>query len=147
MTEAEVEQFVTGLAAVWAAGDSEGFREVWHPDGVLHHVLLDREVAGHEIPRLHRMQIAGAPDLRWTMTDWTWRGDRVIVEFHNSWTTAGGARFVWRGVDALRLKDGKITEERVYADTGPLRAAREGKIAEPLMRLERKPDPEEVAQP
>lgn len=92
MTEQEVEQFVTKLQAVWTAGDSERFCEVWHADGVLHHVLLDRKVAGYELPDLHRLQLAGAPDLCWTMTDWTWRGDKVVVEFHNSWTTPSGKR-------------------------------------------------------
>lgn len=135
MTEHEVQQFVAKLQAVWTAGDSERFSEVWHADGVLHHVLLDREVAGRELPDLHRLQLAGAADLCWTMTDWTWRGDKIVVEFHNSWTTSSGKRVEWRGVDVLRLKDGKIIEEHVYADSAPLRAAREGKSMEPLMRL------------
>lgn len=73
MSELEVEAFVTKLAATWAAGDSEAFRDLWHADGVLHHVLLDREAAGAELPDLHRLQLAAAPDLRWTMIDWTWR--------------------------------------------------------------------------
>jgi ketosteroid isomerase-like protein len=133
--ENEIEAFVARMAAAWATGDSEAFRDLWHPDGVLYHPLLDRVVAGHELSSLHRAQLAAAPDLAWTLLNWTSRGDSVVVEFHNSWTTAGGRRFEWRGVDALRLKDGKIIEERVYADTGPLRAMKDGKAPEPLLRL------------
>jgi ketosteroid isomerase-like protein len=47
----------------------------------------------------------------------------VIVEWQNS-RTANGRRVDWRGVDKFRLRDGRIVEERVYADTAPLRAAK-----------------------
>ncbi len=35
-------------------------------------------------------------------------------------------RFDWRGVDKLRLRDGRIAEEWVYMDTALLRALRSG---------------------
>ena len=59
-----------------------------------------------------------------------WRGDvwqctRVV----------GGTRFDWRGVDKLRLRNGRIVEERVYMDTAPLCAARTGAVLEPIVPL------------
>lgn len=38
-------------------------------------------------------------------------------------------------VDKFRLRDGKIVEERIYADTAPMRAAQRGEKIEPLLRL------------
>jgi ketosteroid isomerase-like protein len=136
MTENDAARFVEHFKDIWASGKSERFLEVWHEDGELQHVLLDRIVRGKELPALHTAQLAAAPDLRWTALDWAFRGDTIIVEFQNSWTTGSGQPFAWRGVDVLRLRDGKIVEERVYADTAPLRAARAGKAIEPIMKLE-----------
>ena len=44
-----------------------------------------------------------------------------------------GRSFSFRGVDKLKLKDGRIIEERVYTDTAPLRALRDGRALEPLI--------------
>ena len=70
----------------------------------------------------------------WQLLDWTSRGDVVIVEWQNS-RVVGGKRFDFRGVDKFRLRDGKIVEEVVYADTAPLRAARTGEQLEALIRI------------
>ncbi len=80
------------------------------------------------------MQKEAAPDLVWQLLDWSARGDTVIIEWQST-RNAGGRRFDWRGVDKLRLRDGRIVEERVYMDTAPLRAARSGSALEPMMRL------------
>lgn len=134
MTDADVQDFVTRLAAAWAAGDSEAFLALWHPDGVLHSPFYDRKLAGAEIGHLNNMQRQQAPDLVWQLLDWTARGDVVVVEWQNT-RTVGGKRVDFRGVDKFRLRDGKIVEERVYADTGPLRAMLSGQPLEPLIKV------------
>ena len=126
--------FITRFAAAWAARDGEAFLALWHPDGVLHSPLYDRPVAGRELGRLTDIIRETAPDQVWQLLDWTARDDVVIVEWQST-RVVGGRRFDWRGVDKFRLRDGRIIEERVYADTAPLRAARTGIPAEPLIRL------------
>lgn len=134
MTDADIQDFVTRFAAAWAARDGEAFLALWHPDGVLHYPLVDRPIAGSELGRLNDIQKEAAPDLVWQLLDWTSRGDVVIIEWQST-RIVSGRRFDWRGVDKLRLKDGKIIEERVYMDTALLRAARTGNVPEPLIRL------------
>jgi ketosteroid isomerase-like protein len=134
MTEAEVQDFVTRFAAAWAARDGAAFLALWHPDGVLHTPLLDRPLAGRELGRLNEVQKEVAPDVVWQLLDWSARGDVVIIEWQSTRIIAG-KRFDWRGVDKLRLKEGRIVEERVYMDTAPLRAQRTGSRLEPILRL------------
>ncbi len=134
MTGDEVQEFVTRFAAAWAARDGEAFLALWHPDGVLHSPLYDRPVAGNELGRLTEIVKDRAPDSVWQLLDWTSRGDTVIVEWQNT-RTAGGRRLDWRGVDKFRLREGRIVEERVYADTAPLRAVAKGEAVEPLVAL------------
>ena len=134
MSETEVQEFVTKFAATWAAREGAAFTALWHADGVLHTPLLDRPLAGSEIARLNDVQVQVAPDLVWQLLDWTWRGDTVIVEWQSS-RVVDGKRFDWRGVDKLRLRDGKICEERVYMDTALLRARRTGAALPPLLPL------------
>jgi hypothetical protein len=43
--------------------------------------------------------------------------------------------FSWRGVDKLTLREGRIIEEVVYADTAPLQALRRGETFEALIRM------------
>ncbi len=135
MTEQDVQDFVTRFAAAWAARDGEAFLALWHPDGVLHSPLYDRPVAGKELGRLTELVRETAPDHVWQLLDWTARGDVVVVEWQAT-RTAGGRRIDWRGVDKFRLRDGRIVEERVYFDSAPLRAARTGTAAEPMIRLD-----------
>jgi len=134
MSDAEIRDFVTKFAAAWAARDGAAFLALWHEDGVLHYPLTDRPIAGRELGRLNEVQKEAAPDLVWQLLDWTARGDVVIVEWQCT-RLVGGKRFDWRGVDKLRLRHGRIIEERVYMDTAPLRALRTGATLEPLLRL------------
>jgi ketosteroid isomerase-like protein len=134
MTESDVQEFVTKFAAAWAARDGAKFEALWHPDGVLHYPLTDRPLAGKEIGRLNEVQKEAAPDLVWQLLDWTSRGDVVIIEWQST-RIVNGQRFDWRGVDKLRIVDGKIAEERVYMDTALLRAARNGTVLEPILRM------------
>ena len=134
MTGDEVQEFVTRFAAAWASRDGEAFLALWHPDGVLHSPLYDRPVAGNELGRLTEIVKERAPDSVWQLLDWTARGDTVFVEWQNT-RTAGGKRLDWRGVDKFRLREGRIVEERVYADTAPLRAVAKGEAVEPPVAL------------
>ena len=134
MTDEEVQDFVTRFAAAWAVRDGNAFLELWHPDGMLHTPLLNRPIAGSELPRLLEVQTAAAPDFVWQLLDWTSRGDVVIIEWQTT-RNVNGVRFEWRGVDKFRIKAGKIAEERVYSDTAPLRAFRSGEKLEPITTL------------
>lgn len=135
MIDAEIQEFVTKFAAAWAARDGEAFLALWHPDGVLHSPLYNRQVAGNELGKLADMLKETAPDSVWQLLDWTSRGDVVVIEWQNT-RHAGAKRFEWHGVDKFRLKEGRIVEERVYMDTAPLHALRMGMALEPLVRLE-----------
>lgn len=134
MTEQDVQDFVTRFSAAWAARDGEAFLALWHPDGVLHSPFYDRPVAGKELGRLNDLLREMAPDFVWQLLDWSARGDVVVIEWQNT-RNVGGQRVDSRGIDKFRLRDGRIVEERVYADTAPQRAARTGIPAEPLIRL------------
>ena len=134
MTDEEVQDFVTRFAAAWAVRDGNAFLELWHPDGTLHTPLLNRPIAGSELPRLLEVQTAAAPDFVWQLLDWTSRGDVVIIEWQTT-RNVNGVRFEWRGVDKFRIRCGKIAEERVYSDTAPLRAFRSGERLEPITTL------------
>ncbi|HEV2678110.1 MAG TPA: nuclear transport factor 2 family protein [Aliidongia sp.] len=127
-------EFVRKFAAAWASRDGEAFLALWHPEGLLHSPLFDRPIAGAEIGRLNDLQKQTAPDLVWQLLDWMAGDDVVVIEWQSTRIIAG-ARLDWRGVDRFRLRDGRIVEERVYMDTGPLRAARAGIPLEPILQL------------
>jgi ketosteroid isomerase-like protein len=125
MTESNVQDFLTRFASAWAARDGERFLELWHPDGFLYYPLVDRPIRGSELAKLNAVQRERAPDFVWQLLDWTSRGDVVVVEWQSTRVINGG-RFDWRGVDKVKLRDGKIFEERVYMDTALLRALQKG---------------------
>ena len=134
MTDTEIGDFVTRFAAAWATRDGNAFLALWHPDGVLHTPLVNRAIAGSELPRLLEVQTASAPDFVWQLLDWTSRGDVVMIEWQTT-RIVNGARFDWRGVDKFRIKGGKIIEERVYSDTAPLRALPSGEVLESITKF------------
>jgi ketosteroid isomerase-like protein len=134
MTDAEIQDFVTRFAAAWAARDGNAFLDLWHPEGLLHTPLVNRPIAGSELPRLLEVQTAAAPDFVWQLLDWTARGDVVTIEWQTT-RLINGTRFSWRGVDKFRIRNGKIIEERVYCDTAPLRALRSGEALEPITKF------------
>ena len=133
MTDADVEAFVLKFAAAWATRDADQFLALWHPDGVLRTPFVGRPVPGSELGTLTVVQAQKSRTV-WQLIDWASRGDVVIIEWQNS-GFADGKRFDFRGVDKFRLRDGKIVEEIVYADTAPLRAALKGETLEPMMML------------
>jgi ketosteroid isomerase-like protein len=134
MTDAEIQDFVTRFAAAWATRDGNAFLDLWHPEGLLHTPLVNRPLAGSELPRLLEVQTEAAPDFVWQLLDWTSRGDVVIIEWQTT-RFINDTRFSWRGVDKFRFRGGKIIEERVYCDTAPLRALRSGEALEPITRV------------
>lgn len=105
---------------------------MWHADGLLHYPLTNRVLKGSELGRLNDIQRQQAPDLVWQLLDWSARGDTIIVEWQTN-RFVNGRSFSFRGVDKLKLKDGRIIEERVYTATAPLRALRDGRALEPLI--------------
>jgi ketosteroid isomerase-like protein len=134
MTDAEIQDFVTRFAAAWATRDGNAFLDLWHPEGLLHTPLVNRPLAGSELPRLLEVQTEAAPDFVWQLLDWTSRGDVVIIEWQTT-RFISDTRFSWRGVDKFRFRGGKIIEERVYCDTAPLRALRSGEALEPITKF------------
>ena len=134
MTDAEVSDFVTRFAAAWAACDGQAFLDLWHPEGLLNTPMVGRTVKGNELDRLIAVQTAAAPDFVWQLLDWASRGDVVIIEWQTT-RIVNGSRFSWRGVDKLRIREGKIAGEVVYCDTAPLRALRSGEKLESLTQF------------
>lgn len=132
MTDTDFQNFIARFAAAWASRDGNAFLALWHPDGELHYPMTDRVLKGSELGRLNDIQKQQAPDLVWQLLDWTSRGDTVIIEWQTS-RFFNGRSFSFRGVDKLKLKDGRIIEERVYTDTAPLRALRDGRALDPLV--------------
>jgi ketosteroid isomerase-like protein len=134
MAIADPEDFVRRFAAAWAARDSDLFLALWWPEGKLHYPFASRVIGGHEIGMLNDLTRANSPNLTWQMVDWTTRGDVLVVEWES--TNRYGDRVLsWRGVDKLTLRDGRIIEEVVYADTAPLQALRRGETFEALIRI------------
>lgn len=134
MTYEDAAAFVELFAAQRSAGRGEA---LWRADGKLHYPFTDRVIGGDEIGALADLTAAQSPSLTWEMLGWTWRGEVIVVEW--LCTNTYGDRVVrFAGVDKLTLQDGKIVEEIVYADTGPLRAMRAGVALEPLIVLPEK---------
>lgn len=134
MTDTEALAFVDRFAAAWAAKDGAAFLRLWHPEGRLHYPFASRVIRGDEIGKLNDLTKANAPHLTWKLLSWTARGDVVVIEWESS-NRYGEHVVTWRGVDKLTLKNGKIIEEIVYADTAPLQALRQGKPFEALIQF------------
>jgi ketosteroid isomerase-like protein len=134
MTDLEKQTFVDRFAAAWAAKDGAAFLALWHPEGQLHYPFANRVIRGDEIGMLNDLTKVNAPHLTWSLVGWTTRGEVVVIEWETS--NRYGERLVtWRGVDKLTLRDGRIIEEVVYADTAPLQALRQGKRFDALIQL------------
>ncbi len=126
------EEFVTRFAAAWRGRESEAFEALWWPEGKLHYPFASRVINGHEIRKLNEFTKASQPNPTWAMVDWTTRGDVIVVEWEST-NRYGDKVLAWRGVDKLTLRDGRIIEEVVYADTAPLQALRRGETFDALI--------------
>jgi hypothetical protein len=91
-------------------------------------------VAKFAVAALRALLRAGNPRLVWSLVDWTWRGDVVVIEWEST-LPAGEELTRWRGVDKLTLREGRIAEEIVYSDPSPLLALRSGRAIETLVPL------------
>jgi ketosteroid isomerase-like protein len=134
MTELEKQTFVNNFAAAWAARDGDAFLALWHPHGRLHYPFANRVIEGCEIGKLNDLTKTIAPHLTWKLVDWTSRDDVVVIEWESS-NRYGEQVVVWRGVDKMTLRGGKIIEEIVYCDTAPLQALRRGVKFDALIQL------------
>jgi hypothetical protein len=129
MTHAEAEAFVAEFAAARTRGRGE---HLWSPEGLLHYPFAGRVIRGEEIGALCDVTAERSPNLTWELLGWTWRDDVIVVEWRCT-NRYGETAVAFCGVDKLTIRDGRIVEEIVYADTAPLRALREGKALEPLI--------------
>lgn len=120
MTDQEAETFVRSFEAAWANHDGHAVQALWQPDGRLFTPIVDRPVSPHELLALLAAQTRMIPDLAWHLVDWAVRGETVYVEWRVTQTLAG-IPVEWTGIDRFLMRDGKIFEERVYADTTPMR--------------------------
>ncbi len=134
MTDLEKQTFVNNFAAAWAARDGDAFLALWHPGGRLHYPFANRVIMGAEIGKLNNLTKTIAPHLTWKLVDWTSRDDVVVIEWESS-NRYGERVIVWRGVDKMTLRDGKIIEEIVYCDTAPLQALRRGMKFDALIQF------------
>ena len=134
MTDLEKQTFVDCFAAAWAARDADAFLALWDPHGQLHYPFANRVIMGSEIGELNDLTKTIAPHLTWKLVDWTSRDDVVVIEWESS-NRYGNRVIVWRGVDKMTLRDGKIIEEIVYCDTAPLQALRRGGKFDALIRF------------
>ena len=134
MTDLEKQTFVNNFAAAWAARDGDAFLALWHPEGRLHYPFANRVIMGAEIGKLNDLTTTIAPQLTWKLVDWTSRDDVVVIEWESS-NRYGERVIVWRGVDKMTLRDGKIIEEIVYCDTAPLQALRRGMKFDALIQF------------
>jgi hypothetical protein len=125
MPDLEKQTFVNNFAAAWAARDGDAFLALWDPHGRLHYPFANRVIMGSEIGKLNDLTNAIAPHLTWKLVDWTSRDDVVVIEWESS-NRYGERVIVWRGVDKMTLRGGKIIEEIVYCDTAPSQALRRG---------------------
>lgn len=134
MNETDKQAFVDRFAAAWAAKDGRAFLALWHAEGRLHYPFASRVIRGDEIGKLNDLTKANAPDLTWKLIDWTSRGDVIVIEWESS-NRYGEHVVTWRGVDKLTLRDGKVIEEIVFADTAPLQAMRRGERFDALIQF------------
>lgn len=134
MAEAEIQKFVDAFAQAWARREGDAFLALWHSDGLLHLPFANRVIRGSELGMLTELYNISAPNLTWKLLGWTARANVVVIEWENS-NRYGEQLMTWRGVDRITLKDGKIQEEVVYADTAPLQARRLGTSFEALLQL------------
>lgn len=134
MSADQIRLFVARFETAWSSRKDEDFTAIWHPDGELVYPFASRIIKGSELPLLNAITKQNAPKLTWRMIDWTHRGNTVAVEWESS-NTYGEHLMVWRGVDKLTLRDGRIEKEVVYTDTAPFQALRRGEKFPALIPL------------
>jgi limonene-1,2-epoxide hydrolase len=128
-----MQAFVDAYQRAWASRVPHAMAEMWHRDGVLHHPALGRQVTGDVVPYNNDFTKSALADFSWTLLRWASAGDVAFLEWRIQ-ARFEGEPVEWRGVDVMVVRDGRITEERVYFDTYPLRRRRDPTLPdEPLV--------------
>ena len=128
-----MQAFVTAYEQAWASREPAAMGEMWHSDGVLHHPALGRPITGDLVPYNNDFTKNAIPDFSWTLSRWASAGDVAFLEWRCQ-GRFGDEVMEWRGVDVMVVRDGRITEERMYMDTYPLRRRRDPSLPdEPLV--------------
>jgi hypothetical protein len=111
----EAEKFVREFQAAWATRSPDAFQHLWCTDGVLDHPTVSRPIPSRLTPALRREWYKLLPDLEWTLLSWGALGNTVFIEWESS-AHLNGAPLLWRGIDKMTLRDGRIEREVVYSD-------------------------------
>jgi hypothetical protein len=130
----DIQTFLEKFQRAWASRNDADFVAIWNPDGQLIYPFANRIIKGSELPILNATTKKQLPNLTWRMLDWTTRGNVVVVEWESS-HRYGERLLAWRGVDKITLRNGRILEEIVYADTAPFQAMRQGTSFPALISL------------
>jgi cation diffusion facilitator family transporter len=74
----------------------------------------DRYEGQDEVRKAWEDFFAASPSARFEGEDVIATGDRCVVQWRYTWTNADGSTSALRGVDVLRVRDGKIAEKFAY---------------------------------
>jgi ketosteroid isomerase-like protein len=77
------------------------------PDG-------ERFVGQKAVTRFWEEFFASSPDAEFESEELVASGDRAVLRWRYSWTERDGTRGHVRGVDVLRVQDGKVAEKLAY---------------------------------
>lgn len=122
---ADIQRLVESVAELWNTGNSEIAQQVYADDCPRIDVNLPPGTRGGAGVARYVAEIRTAyPDLRMKVNETISEGDRLVVH----WTVTGTHEGMFRGlaptgkqimIDGMtlaRVKDGKLTEDRVYFD-------------------------------
>jgi len=108
--------WVAGFAERWESLDPNRLRDLMHADtrNLIPPMTAPADREG-VIEHFSKTK-AQIPDLRLQVERWAASGDAVFIEWRAHATIAGRA-LTWRGVDRVRLRDGRTYEGEAYWDT------------------------------
>jgi ketosteroid isomerase-like protein len=113
------EKWVAGFAEHWSSPEPDRLRELMHPD-TRNRIPPMKEPADREGVVAHFKDVLRQlPTLRLEVERWAVAGDAVFVE----WTArarVGTRELSWRGIDRVRLRDGRTYEGEAFWDTRAL---------------------------
>jgi ketosteroid isomerase-like protein len=73
-----------------------------------------RYVGAKEVRAAWEDFFAGSPDAHFDGEDVIVAGDRCVVQWKYTWTNDDGTTTSLRGVDVMRVRDGKVAEKLAY---------------------------------
>jgi steroid delta-isomerase-like uncharacterized protein len=127
---AEAEQLLAGFQELWASGDASWVDSIFAEDGIYEDVPSQDVSSGREeIRALIEEFFSWAPDTRIEWGESLVTPDRAAVQWVWSGTQTGaipdlmpatGRSFSVRGMSILHFRDGKISLNRDYYDSGGL---------------------------